>query len=367
MHLDLSRSGVEQMTGSRLVALFLALCVLPGSALARPFNQLWVFGDSTVDTGFYRKAPYSGEPNYDFYIKQSAAAVGRPTSSPGPMSVEVLATAIGVTAKPANQPGTDYATGGARDAQTNTATSSGFPNAVPTRTQLTEYMRLHKLTLGLELQTNRNLYVISSGGNDVAFAIKNFTSTTDATNYITNAADTLAATIKQLSGPPFGFAIRRVHIIVVGLPESFGTAEQQQYRQLHDATLQARLHALHVPYVWADLDGVRKLIESFENGQSPFNISHYTTANPACPKPVPNSNPTVTTDWAYVCSPSNLAATQPANAAASEFADDAHWATGAQAVLGSYLYCLAQKTWPGQGWPASNANLPFACSNFPML
>jgi len=131
------------MTGSRLAALFLALCALTGSAMARPFNQLWVFGDSTVDTGFYRKAPYSGEANYDFYIKQSAAAVGRPTSSPGPMSVEVLATAIGVTAKPANQPGTDYATGGARDAQTNTATSGGFPNAVraPVRSTIIDSAR----------------------------------------------------------------------------------------------------------------------------------------------------------------------------------------------------------------------------------
>ena len=352
------------MPCSRLAILFVVLGAMTGSAMARPFNQLWVFGDSTVDSGWYRKTPYSGEPNYDFYIKQSAAAVGRPTSSPGPMSVEVLATAIGVAARPENQGGTDYATGGARDLQTNTATSGGFLNAVPTRTQLIDYMREHERFTGQRILANRNLYVISSGGNDVAFAIKTFTSTSDATNYITHAADTLAATIKQLSGNPFG--IRPVHIIVVGLPQSFGTAEQQQYRQLHDATLQQRLHALHVPYAWADLDGVRKLIESFENGQSPFNISHYTTADPACPTPVPNSNPTVTTDWAYVCSPSNLAATQPANAAASEFADDAHWATGAQAVLGSYLYCLARKTWPGQNWP-SNANLPFACSNFPML
>jgi outer membrane lipase/esterase len=351
------------MTVNRLIVLLLALGVTTGSAMARPFNALWVFGDSTVDTGFYRKAPYSGEPNYDFYIKQSAAAVGRPTSSPGPMSVEVLAVAIGAAAKPANQPGTDYATGGARDAQANTATSGGFLNAVPTRTQLIEYMRLHRFSIG----SNRDLYVISSGGNDVAFAIKNFTSATDATNYITNAADTLAATIRQLAFVPFSFGSRRTHIIVVGLPESFGTAEQQQYRQLHDTVLQARLHALHVPYAWADLNGVRKLIESFENSTSPFNISHYTTNDPACPKPVPNSNPTVTTDWAYVCSPSSLAATQPANAEASEFADDAHWATGAQAVLGSYMYCLAQKKWPGLAWTATNPNLPFACSNFATL
>jgi outer membrane lipase/esterase len=351
------------MMGGKSLALCIVLFAITGSAMARPFNILWVFGDSTVDTGFYRKAPYSGEPNYDFYIKQSAAAVGRPTSSPGLMSVEVLATALGVGAKPANQPGTDYATGCARDVQANTATSGGFLNAVPTRTQLIEYMRLHRISIG----SNRDLYVISSGGNDVAFAIKNFTSATDATKYINNAADTLAATIKQLTGIPFGFGARRAHIIVVGLPESFGTAEQQQYRHLHDTTLRARLNALHVPYAWADLDGVRKLIESFQNSTSPFDIDHYTTANPACPKPVPNSNPTVTTDWAYVCSPSSLAATQPANAEASEFADDAHWATGAQAVLGSYLYCLAQTKWPGLSWPATNPNLPFACSNFATL
>jgi outer membrane lipase/esterase len=324
-----------------------------------------VFGDSTVDTGWYRKAPYSGESNYDFYIKQSAAGVGRPTSSPGPMSVEVLAHASGTAARPENQGGTNYATGGARDLLTNTPASGGFPNAVPTRKQLIEYMIRHERFIGQKISAARNLYVISSGGNDVAFAIRNFTSTSDATNYITQAADTLASTIRQFSSYRFGF--NRFHIVVMGLPESFGSAEQQQLRHLHNATLQQRLNALHVSYAWADLDGVRKLIESFEQAQSPFNISHYTTANPACPKPVPGSNPVVTTDWAYVCSPSNLAATQPANAAASEFADDAHWATGAQAVLGSYLYCLAQKTWPAQNWPVNNANLPFACSNFPML
>jgi hypothetical protein len=277
----------------------------------------------------------------------------------------VLASAIGVTARPENQGGTNYATGGARDVLSNNATSGGFINAAPTRRQLVDYINRHERFIGQRILTTRNLYVISSGGNDVAFAIRNFSSTSDATSYVTQAANTLAGTIRQLSSYRFGF--NRFHIVVVGLPESFGTAEQQQLRHLHNATLQQRLNTLNVSYAWADLDGVRKLIESFEQTSSPFNISHYKTSDPACPKPVPNSNPTVTTDWAYVCSPSNLAATQPANAAASEFADDAHWATGAQAVLGSYLYCLAKKTWPAQNWPVSNAHLPFACSNFPML
>ena len=353
------------MMGGKFLAACGVLLALNSTATARPFEQLWVFGDSTVDTGWYRKPPYSGEPNYDFYIKQSAAGVGRPTSSPGEMSVQVLAHAISLATGPENQGSTDYATGGARDYLTNTATSGGFPHAVPTRLQLVNYIHAHDRTPVQRIQSTRNLYVVSSGGDDVAFAIKSFTSTTDAVKYLTRSAYTLAATIKQLSVAPLGIA--PVHIIVVGLPESFGTAEQQQYRKLHDDMLQARLHALHVDYAWADLNGVRKLIESFNGSTSPFNISQYTTANPACPKPTPTSNPLVTTDWAYVCSPSSLAATQPANADASEFADDAHWATGAQAVLGSYLYCLAQKTWPGLSWPATNPHLPFACSNFATL
>ena len=90
------------MIGSRILVLFAVFCAMAGPAVARPFNQLWVFGDSTVDSGWYREKPHSGEANYDFYIKQSAAAVGRPTSSPGPMSVEVLGAALGVTARPEN-------------------------------------------------------------------------------------------------------------------------------------------------------------------------------------------------------------------------------------------------------------------------
>ena len=178
------------MIGSRIPVLFAVFCAMADSAVARPFNQLWVFGDSTVGSGWYREKPYSGEANYDFYIKQSAAAVGRPTSSPGPMSVEVLGAALGVTARPENQDGTDYGTGGARDFLPNTATSGGFPNAVPTQAQLIKYMYVHERFIGQKIRAARNLYAISSGGNDVAFAIKNISSTNDATNYVTHAADT---------------------------------------------------------------------------------------------------------------------------------------------------------------------------------
>jgi phospholipase/lecithinase/hemolysin len=108
---------------------------ISGTIAARPFDRLWVFGDSTVDSGWYGKAPYSGEAKYDAYIRHPSYGVGRPTSSPGPMSVEVLGAALTLSASPQNRGGTNYATGGARNSRANNSASGGFPNAVPTQTQ----------------------------------------------------------------------------------------------------------------------------------------------------------------------------------------------------------------------------------------
>jgi phospholipase/lecithinase/hemolysin len=79
------------------------------------------------------------------------------------MSVEVLADILGVTAFPQNQLGTNYATSGARNEQINTVGSGFFPNAIPTQQQIENYLKIIHPT-GLAL------YVVSSGGNDVAAA-----------------------------------------------------------------------------------------------------------------------------------------------------------------------------------------------------
>ena len=62
-------------------------------AAAGPFTALFIFGDSTVDTGWYINSK-SGEMSYDKYMQPTMTmdlGVGKPTSSPGKMSVEVLA------------------------------------------------------------------------------------------------------------------------------------------------------------------------------------------------------------------------------------------------------------------------------------
>jgi phospholipase/lecithinase/hemolysin len=322
-----------------IAAVFLSLV---DAAAADPFSRLWVFGDSTVDTGWFEKAPFSGEPNFDFYLAPTSPhgktgaekwGIGRPTSSPGPMSVGVLGYILGVTAHPHNrlddhgELGTNYATSGARNREVNTATSGLFPNAIPTRKQVDDYLKDHD-------PTGHALYVVSSGGNDVSSALNANTGlcTTAAKTEVQNAADSLAHTIRALQDHDARY------IIVANLPQSFGsTADQKACRAAYNTELMARLSALAVSYALGDVDGVRTMIEG---NAGLFGISILYNSHPACSMPTG-----IASSWALLCSPTSPAST-PSNADVSEFADNEHWATGAMRVLGSYYFCLAKYTWP---------------------
>ena len=192
---------------------------------AQPFTALFIFGDSTVDTGWYINNK-SGETNYDNYMYMTTLGVGKPTSSPGPMSVEVLAAAVSLTANPANQTnGTNYATGGAKNFRHNLSTGDGFPNAVPTIVQIKHYLAHNTVS-------STALYVISSGDNDVTFVLKH----PGHKNYLTKAANLLATRIHVLQQ---GGA---QYIIVVGLPQSYGsTTKKKQLRGFYIRSSPANL------------------------------------------------------------------------------------------------------------------------------
>jgi phospholipase/lecithinase/hemolysin len=340
-------------------AFFLWFCTM---AMAGPFTALWIFGDSTVDTGWYRTDP-SGKANYDHYMQQSALGVGKPTSSPGRVSVEVLADALGLTAVPQNQAGgTNYATGGAKNVRHNLPNNDGFTNAVPTVQQIKNY-------LANNTATSTALYLVSSGDNDVAFVLKHHGA--NAKTYLSEAANSLALEIDALT--KHGNDAK--HIVVVDLPQSFGSGAKKSFRAFYNQTLKAKLTALHVPFLWADVNAARKLMESFKNQtSSPFGITNYklgSTSCPACascpvPTPDPNVTPAITTDWAYVCSTAAQAPSMPSNDQASEWADNGHYATGGQSVFGSFFFCAAKKKWSTLNWPA-NPNLLFDCKQFSSL
>jgi outer membrane lipase/esterase len=341
--------------------LFIPIAVLFAAcpAAAQPFTALWIFGDSTVDTGWYRTAS-SGEANYNYYMHNPALGVGKPTSGPGQVSVEVLATALGLTALPANQTnGTNYATGGARNVRQNTMPGDGFPGAVPTVKQIKNYLAANQ-----SHASSTAFYVISSGDNDVAFALKH----PGNKLYLQKAAYSLANEINALRQDGAKY------ILVVGLPQSFGsTSQKKTFRRIYNLKLRQKLNALGVPYLWGSMNRARKLMENYKsNPPGPFGITNYNLGSAACgtcsacpppPNPDPNGQTAITTDWAYVCSTSVGAPSIPVNAATSEWADDNHYATGGQNVFGTYFYCAAQHKWPTLAW-SSTPTLPFQCKRF---
>jgi phospholipase/lecithinase/hemolysin len=98
----------------------LAVTAQPAAARVR------VFGDSNVDSGWYKVSPFSGNSKFDFELaKAFTDDIGKPTNNPGPMSVEVLDALLRTTAHPANQGGTNYATSGAKNVNVKTPLNSG--------------------------------------------------------------------------------------------------------------------------------------------------------------------------------------------------------------------------------------------------
>jgi outer membrane lipase/esterase len=112
-------------------------------AWAQVFSQVIVFGDSNEDSGYYRALPNpGGSATYNAYWPAAVAAgAGAPTSRPGLISSEHLASYFGITLLPANQPGgTNYATSGAKNVTVNSAATGGFRRAIPTVTQISNYL-----------------------------------------------------------------------------------------------------------------------------------------------------------------------------------------------------------------------------------
>src|SRR5262249_15893598 len=80
---------------TRLLALVIFILVMSMAEVstAQVFDQLIVFGDSTVDSGYFKAFPSpGGGPAFNLdWTMAVAAGAGKPTSSPGLMSSELLA------------------------------------------------------------------------------------------------------------------------------------------------------------------------------------------------------------------------------------------------------------------------------------
>lgn len=319
------------------IAIFCS-AVLAHSAVAQSFNQAIIFGDSNVDSGFYRALPNPGGGATFNALWPSAVAngAGKPTTSPGLMSSEVLAGHLGLSALPANQlGGTNYATSGAKNVTVNTAATGGFQAAIPTVNQIANYLAANGA------RANRNgIYLIDSGANDVAFALGQTGAGPFPANlaaYLVGSANGLAAAVANLQ------AAGARYIIVPDQPFSFpmgggaGDAATRQAKLLMSQATWSSLAAAGVNFIPADINAVRVAIAA---SPSAFGFQFIDTAagHVACTQPAG-----VNSAWALLCSSNPAAPSHLVTPDADQtrlFADDQHLSTAGQKIFGDYFYSL---------------------------
>jgi outer membrane lipase/esterase len=313
------------------------LAVANGGAHAQSFNQFIGFGDSSIDSGFYRALPNPGGGTNFNLLWASAVAhgAGKPTTSPGLMNSEQLAAYFGLTALPSNQGGTNFATSGAKDLDFNNANNGGFQQAIPTVTQIGNYLS----STGGHANSN-GLYLISSGGNDVSFALGQTGTGPFPANpiaYLVNAANGLAGAVAQLQGAGARY------ILVPDLPFSFPTndAVERQARLDYSLALWSALATDGVNFIPADWNAVRVAIAANPSafgfqfiGNGPAQVA--CVKNPANPLSVASAS-------ALLCSSDPNAPyilVTPDADRTHLFADEQHMTTAGQKIQADYYYSL---------------------------
>lgn len=135
---------------------------------AQTFNQLIGFGDSTLDSGYFRYANRgnANEPRF----ATARANGGAMTPSAGLMNTDFLAASFGLSLAPASAPGggTNYAVSGARNAAPNLG---GGPSP-STVDQINNYLASNGGWANPDA-----LYILRSGGNDFTFFIRDYQAT----------------------------------------------------------------------------------------------------------------------------------------------------------------------------------------------
>lgn len=289
-----------------------------GATSAQTFNQFIGFGDSTVDSGWYRNLAFpTGNATVDAALPGAVAnGGGVSTTGPGAVSSRLLASYFGLNGNPANQGGSNYATGGARNNQTGS-----YPNAVSTTTQIDNYL----LSSG-GIANRDALYLIGSGGNDVSLYVNQVNASTitltQGVQNVTQSATALVTSVTQLK------KAGAQYILVPNQPQSFGTTTERTLRTTYNQTLWAGLATNNVNFIPVDFNGV---LTAVTGNLASFGFIQ--GGGPACVAPGG-----VTSGYALLCTPLTLVA--PDAAQTHLFADDIHLSTAGQKILADYEYSL---------------------------
>ena len=337
----MSRSGAVYQAIRSTLLTATAVCAA-GAANAAGFDQFIGFGDSTMDSGYFRYGSTGGlftlgansQHAVDLGI-QSAVTAGASGAfvGPGVVSTTMLAARFGLSALPVTLPsgGTNYANGSAQSVSTTQADGyqNGFFNNVPGVAQISNYLA------AVHNSANPGaLYMINIGANDL------FWMQTQQANllpqqlyetYMKPFAATLATSVATLQAD----GARTIVVLdfneyarLVQANGQLSTAGVVDFNesQTYGAAIWSSLAAAGVNFVPADISSLFTYV-SQNPAKFGFTAASVLASNPACGS-----------TSSLVCSPAQLVA--PDAEQTHLWADGAHLTTAGQAIESDFIYSL---------------------------
>ena len=298
-------------------------------AQSAQFSNVYVFGDSLSDAGFFRPFLRNILP------PAVADGMGRYTTNPGPVWSELVAQYYGVNGRPSNAGGTIYAQGGARVAGTPGVNTPTGQADRPIATQVTEF-----LTANPTADPNA-LYAVWAGANDVFFNLGAFQAGAITQAQLqTNVLAAATAEIQQIARLR---AAGARYIMVFTLPD-IGTAPAFA----GSAATSGAVTALAGGYNTTLLTGLAgagirvipvdsfSLLAEIRANPGSFGISNVTT--PACGAFPPIT--TAATANSLFCNASSLVT--PGADRTHLFADGVHPTSAAHAIIAQFAQALIE-------------------------
>jgi outer membrane lipase/esterase len=311
-----------------LLSLFAATAA-PGASAAT-FSNVYVFGDSLSDAGYYR--PFLSSVGLP---AATVAAMGRFTTNPGPVWSELVATYYGVPTGPSNANGGNiFAQGGARvDAVPGFSTPPGMAQR-PISTQVTEY-----LARTSNVADPNALYAVWGGANDVFYNLGAFQQGAITQAQLqTNVLGAATAEIGQIA------RLRNAgarYILVFGLPNIAATpafagnpaaASVTALSAGYNTTLFTGLQSQGIKVI--PVDTFSFFSQVFANA-SAYGFTN--TTSMACGAFPPFT--TAATVTSLFCNPSNTA---PGGADSYLFADSVHPTSASQRITAQFVESLIE-------------------------
>ncbi len=310
---------------------------VPEAANAGGLNQFIGFGDSTMDSGYFRYQSTGGSPGaggpgsaaaLDAAIARTVAAGGTGAFvGPGVVDTIQLAARFGLLALPSTIPGgagTNYANGSAQTVSTTAGNgyANGLYNNVPIVSQISNY-----LAATHNVANPNALYMISFGGNDLTW-LRTLGTSLSPQVYIQSLATALTAGVANLQAA----GARTIMVLnvysyarVVGPGGIVAPADAIDVNEAatYSADVWSGLRAAGVNFIPADVEGVLKYVS-----QNPtrfgFSVATEFTSSPACG----NTS-------SLVCGPSQLVA--PNAEQTYLWSDPHHLTTAGQTIEADYI------------------------------